>query len=414
MTSIKQFLQGNFAVFICGFRPFFVLTAGSAVLLMALWLLMFFGQLPITIYGGEIAWHAHEMIFGFVTAAVAGFALTAIPEFTKSMPPGRPVLVRLVLLWLAARVAYILASYWPSVVGLWPAAFFNLLLWLYLLSEIVPRTWKATGKKHMSFVWAISALMLAQLGFFIAQAFSFNAMSWLYVAVDLMMILIVIAASRISMSVMNGVVENKGGESGNNKEVVYLARPPRRNLAMFTIALCSISEFILGHDIITGWTALAATAGMLNLLNDWHVGRALFARWALMLYASYWLIALGYGAMGAAWLGAPIQPSAGRHLLMAGAMGLSVFTIMTIVGRIHSGLKLDRRSWLPITAVVLVVASLIRASAGVYAFAPWMQTLLIISGTLWLGCFLLYMIITWAVLTGPRTDGQEGCAEPAS
>lgn len=401
----------------CGFRPFFVLTAASAVLLMGIWLLVLRGKLLLTMPGGSLLWHSHELIFGFVTASIAGFVLTAIPEFTKTPAVGRPVLVRLVLLWLAARLAYVLAGWWPTTIGLWPAAVCNLALWMGLLMQVWPRVWHDPERRHLSFAWAIGSLALLQVGFFVALALGADALAWLRVTVGVVMILIIVAASRVSMAVVNGLIEQgrplEQGESEEDKgDVGYLARPPRRNLAIFAIALCSAVEFALGNNLVTGWTALAAAAAMLNLLNDWHVGKALFTRWALMIYASYWLIALGYGLMGAAWLGAPLTTSAGRHLLMAGAMGLSIFTIMAMVGRIHSGLWLDRRPWLPIIAVLLVLASLLRAGAGFYSAAPWLMALLIISGILWAACFAVYLMMTWPVLTGPRTDGQEGCAEP--
>src|SRR5690606_18994625 len=224
-------------------------------------------------------------------------------------------------------------------------------------------------------------------------------------------ILIVIATSRISMSAVNGQLE-QGRPGAPPATTTYLARPPRRYLAIFCIAVCSATEFALGHDIITGWTALAAAAAMFNLLNDWHVGRPLFTRWSLMLYASYWLIALGYGLLGAAWLGAPMTASAGRHLLTAGAMALSIFAVMVMVGRIHAGLWLDYRPWLPLTAAMLVLAALLRTWAGVWAAAPWHGTLLTVSGLLWVSAFAIYLGHTWPALSGPRTDGQEGCAEP--
>jgi len=410
--GLQGALRGDWPVFMCGFRPFFILTAASAVLLTLVWLLMLRGILPAGMPGGSVLWHGHEMLFGFVTAAIAGFVLTAVPEFTRTAPPGRHALLRMLLLWLAARLAYALAGSWPAVIGLWPAALCNLALWVLLLVEVLPRVWNAPQRQHVSFAWALAALALLQVGFFAAASLGGNSLAWLYAAVGAVMILIIIATSRVSMSVVNGLVEQGHPDRQETDEVGYLARPPRRNLAIVTIGICSATEFALGHDIITGWTALAAAAAMLNLLNDWHIGRALFTRWALMLYASYWLIALGYGLMGAAWLGAPLLPSAGRHLLMAGAMGLSIFAIMVVVGRIHAGLWLDRRRWLPVTAALLVMAALLRAAAGLYALAPWMTLLHAASGTLWAACFALYLGVTWVVLSGPRSDGQEGCAEP--
>jgi len=405
-------VRGDSPLFMCGFRPFFVLTAASAVVLMLMWLLMLSGWLPGTMPGGSQLWHSHELIFGFVTASIAGFVLTAIPEFTKAEPIGRKALLRLTLLWVAARLAYALAGLWPSWLGLWPAALFNLALWVLLLLQVTPAVWRDPGRRHISFAWALGAMAVLQLGYFVALALNTDAMAWLRLAVGVTMVLIIIAASRVSMSVVNGVVEKGRPGQAEPGDVGYLARPPRRNLAIFCISACSVTEFMLGHNPVTGWTALAAAAAMLNLLNDWHVGRPLFTRWALMMYAFYWLIALGYGFMGAAWLGVPLLPSAGRHVLMAGAMGLSIFTIMSVAGRIHAGLWLDRRPWVPATAALLVLATLLRAAAGMGPAAAWASPLLFVSGLLWAACFAVYLFKTWSVLAGPRTDGLVGCQEP--
>lgn len=401
------------SVFLCGFRPFFLLTASSALLFMAAWLWALHGgkgmpQVP----GGMLLWHAHELVYGFGTAAIAGFVLTAIPEFTGTRPVGGRVLLRLALLWLAARAAYVLAAFWPSAVGLWPAAACNLSLWAYLLVQVFPPLWRDPERKHIGFGWALGILALLQSGYFVSAAVAGNPLRWLYAAVGALMVLIIIAASRVSMSVLNNRVESGRRGVAQAATAVYLARPPRRYLAQFTIALCTAVEFLLGPDTITAWTALAAAAAMLNLLNDWHIGRALFTRWALMLYATYWLIALGYAALGAAWLGAPITASAGRHLLMTGAMALSIFAIMNIAGRIHAGLWLDRRRWLPLAALALVAAALLRTAAG---YERWMPSYLLgitAAGVLWMAAFATYLWYAAPVLLGPRADGQDGCAGP--
>ncbi len=398
----------------CGFRPFFLLTAASVPPLMALWLLNWNGLLSLNLPGGALAWHGHELIFGFVTAAIAGFALTAIPEFTRTEPINRQSLLLLVLLWLLARGLYALSGSWSPLLGLWPAALSNLALWLGLLWQLGPSLWRDPQRQHMSFALIMSVLAALQIGFFIAVMLQQDPLIWLRMATGVVMMLIIVATSRVSMAVVNHLIEQgKPGEfDSSNQDIGYLARPPRRNLAIFTIGVCSVTEFALGHDVITGWTALAAAAAMLNLLNDWHVGRALLTRWALMLYASYWFIALGYGLMGAAWLGLPVIPSAGRHLLMTGAMGLSIFVIMALVGRIHTGRWLDTRIWLILVAVGLVIAAILRALAGIAPMLTWMQPLLTVSGALWAGCFSVYLVMSWPVLAGPRTDDQISCAEP--
>lgn len=406
MSLLKRCLQSP--LLLCGFRPFFILTAGSAMLFMGLWLLSLQGWLgtrPIT--GGWLLWHAHELIFGFAAAATAGFALTAIPEFTNTKPLGpRPLLI-LVALWLAARLSYLLAVW----ITPWPALLLNLIFWLGLLLYISPPVWRNPQRKHISFTLIVAGLALLQIGFFVSLAEPGTALTWLYSGIHVLMVLIIVATSRVSMSVVNNRVEHK--ETISDPEATpYLARPPRRYLAIAMIIICALSEFFLGAHSVTGWIALAAMAAIFNLLNDWHVGRPLFSRLALMLYGSYWLMALGYGLLGAAYLGAPVLPSAGRHLLTAGAMTLSIFTIMSIVSRIHSGFWLDRRLWIPSAAVLFIMAALLRAYASFYSAAASYSQLLVWAGLLWICGFALYTLYLFRLLSTSRNDGQAGCAEP--
>ncbi len=393
---------------LCAFRPFFFLTASSAILLMGLWLLSLQGWLTAwPIAGGWTLWHAHELIFGFAAAATAGFALTAIPEFTSTQPLTQKPLLWLVVVWLLARACYLLA-FW---ITLWPSLLVNMVFWLGLLLYISPPVWRDPQRKHISFPLTIAGLAILQGAFFIRVMTTGDALVWLYSAIHALMILIIIATSRVSMSVVNNRVEHKENTSDPDA-TPYLARPPRRYLAMTMIALCAVSELTLGAHPVSGWAALAAMAAIFNLLNDWHVGRALFSRLALMLYGSYWLMALGYALLGAAYLGAALLPSAGRHLLTAGAMTLSIFTIMCIVSRIHSGLWLDRRLWIPSAAIVFVSAACVRAYASFYSAGGLFSQLLLWAGLLWMAGFALYAWHLFGVLSSQRLDGQAGCAEP--
>ncbi len=397
-------------IFLCGFRPFFVLTASTSIIFMALWLISLQGSLGnLNMPGGWLMWHAHELIFGVFSAATAGFALTSIAEFTSTTPIQRKPLFYLAVIWLLARLFYVLAP-WLSV---WPALILNLIFWAGVLYQIVPVSWQQRPvRKHISFGFIIAALMLLEVGFFISLNNHGNAQSWLYAAIHLYMMLIIVAASRVSMSVVNKRVEADKHPDQPKPETLYLARPPRRYFAISIISLCALSEFFLGANPATGWLALAAMAAVFSMLNDWHIGRQLLDRFSLMLYASYWLIALGYGLLGASYLGVEVLPSAGRHLLTAGAMTLSTFAIMSIVSRIHSGLWLDRRWWLPLAAVIFIAAALVRAYAGFYSAFTNLNSWLLIAGGLWMFGYILYALHLFKVLCSDRKDGKEGCAGP--
>ncbi len=387
-------------LFLCGFRPFYLATAVYAVLLLAAWTAMLAGGLPMPgVPGGPVAWHAHELLYGLAMASVAGFLLTAVPEFTGCAIVDRRRLLGLTLLWLAGRAAYWLSG----SLGIWPAAALNLAFTAWLLSLFAPPVWRDPGRPHLSLLFALAALAAAQAGVYFA-----DPLTWLHVAAGVLMILIVLAMSRISMRLINGMLDVEGVTG-----VDYRARPPRRNLATFAIGLFTAAEYLAPGNPVTGWLALAAMAALFNLLNDWHIGRYLLNRWVFMPYVVYWLMALGYGLIGAAILAGWPMVSAGRHLLLTGAMSLAIFVVMVVAGRIHAGYWLDRRRWIPLAAGLIVVATLVRVLSSILTWVGMNHLFLGISALGWMAAWVLFLFRFWPVLTGPRPDDAGGCAEPA-
>lgn len=406
MPKLPAFLSNDAPVLCCPYRGFFALTALSAVLFMTVWLLVLQGVITLAPQGGWTLWHGHELIYGLMGAATAGFVLTSISEFTNTATLPKTALKATLLLWLAARLAYLVSPYF----SLYLALALNLVFWLVLVRYIAPPAWRQNGRRHISFALVLVLLAALELGFFVALLSGSNAQAWLVLGVHAFMALIIIAASRVSMSVLNGVVESGKHPERPTQETLYLARPPRRNFAIFSIGLFAASEFFYGNNALNGWLAFAAMAALLNLLNDWHIGKELFKRYGLFLYATYWLMALGYGLLGLSYLGLSVLPSSGHHLLTAGAMTLSTFTIMSIVSRIHSGRWLDRRAWLPLVALIFIGAALTRALAGVSGLDA--AKFWLVAGLLWLTGFAIYARYFLPILLGPREDDQQGCAEP--
>jgi uncharacterized protein involved in response to NO len=392
------------AIFSCGFRPFFLLASSYAVLLMGFWLFFWQGWLTLPpSLGGPIPWHIYELVYGFVLAAVIGFITTAMTEFIEgSKQVNRWSLLILVFLWLAGRVSFWLSGAW----GIIPAAVFNLALLANLLILLAPPIWNDPGRPHMSFVYALLSLAGIEVGFYTSGFMGVAVMPWLYAAIGVVMILIIIALSRISMRIINGLEE---GIDLFDEEVEYLARPPRRNMAMFTIALFTVIEFIAPGNNITGWLALAASAAMLNLLNDWHIGRPLFNHWVFGLYSIYWLVALGYLLMGVSILSDWPMISAARHFLTTGAISLAVFLIMVFAGQVHSGRKLEFNRCILLGIIALVLATIFRVSMSVPYFFEYSAVFLTASASLWVVAFMLYVICFWKPLTEPAVDGRTGC-----
>src|SRR5665213_3022361 len=112
-ASQSSVVSGEFALFAQGFRPFFFGAAVWSVTAIGIWMIMLTTGAALPSRFDPLTWHIHEMLFGFVMAAIAGFLLTAIPNWTKRLPISGAPLAGLAGLWLAGRVACLLSALMP-------------------------------------------------------------------------------------------------------------------------------------------------------------------------------------------------------------------------------------------------------------------------------------------------------------
>jgi uncharacterized protein involved in response to NO len=407
-----SFVAAGHPLWICGFRPFFLATALSGAAWIAIWGVFLGAGLPLpAVAGGPFVLHAHEMIFGFGLAAVAGFVLTAIPEFTGSASVApRPVRL-LAGLWLVGR-----AAFWSSGTLGAPALAVSGVAHLGLVAGLVvvlaPRLWNDPERRHLSFLWALLVLGALVAGFYFDALTGAHPARWLHAALGVLMILIVVSMSRISMSIVNATLDELGDDVATNE---YRARPPKRNLAIACIAACTAVEFFAPGSRIGGWLALAAAAALCHVQSDWHVGRALLRRWVAMLFGVYLLMTAGYAALGASLLAGFGAASGGLHLLAVGALGLGVYAVLNIAGPTHCGRERDEGPWMPAGALLIVAAALLRAAAPLLGDGA--LAAMLAASVCWVLPFAAYAWRMGPMLTAPRTDGGTGCegvVEPAA
>lgn len=403
-------LQALHVLWQCGLRPFFAAATVAALVAVLPWVLMLASGLP-ALPGSRVVpvsqWHALLLLAGMGLAAVAGFLLTAMPEFTDS-PAVTPWQVRLgALLWLLAFVGDGLATRASLAVA--AAAWLLFVAWL--LRQVAPRAWAQAGRPQLGFVWAVAALGLAVLGWHVDTLRAQAAGHWLDLLLGVYMVLMVLAMSRISMRIVNSALDEARAQGLSAFVGPYLARPPRRHIAVALIIAHAAVHWAWPGHLAAGWLALAAGAAMLNLLNDWHVGRVLLHKWPLLLYLVYLAMAAGYGLWGSGvLLQSPMVASAGRHVLALAAFGLGILCVFTIAGRNHIGLPLDEGRWVPLAAALLLAAAALRVLSVWPALPGW---LLAASGLAWLGA---YALVAWRLLPlwlQARRDGGVGCAGPA-
>jgi uncharacterized protein involved in response to NO len=407
-------MRADHPLWLCAFRPFFSLTVLSAFSLMLGWLL-FLGlgwSLP-AVAGGPFVWHVHELLLGFALAAVAGFTLTAVPEFTRTPAFDAGVVRWLVVLWLAGRVGF-WASGAAGVAALALAAAAHLLFVGLLGAAVAPRLWGDPERKHLGFLWALVGLGVCTAGFYgAALVQAGDPMRWLRVLLGVLQMLIVVAVSRISMRIVNTALDEQAARMPVERLplAAYLARPPRRNMALLCIGLFTLAQWAEPRwpllAPVSGWLALAASASMLALMGDWHVGRALLRRWPLMLYAVYVFMAAGYALIGVAILSERVALGAGTHLLTVGAIGLAIYLVMVIAGYAHSGLSKEGRPWVLVGVTCLVLTVIVRTMAYLAGEVGWMH------GAALLWC-VAFGLMAWQMLPvwwSPRTDGKSGCED---
>ncbi len=380
------------------FRPFFLLCASYAVILLLGWLGLLFLGWPVTGEISPLRWHAHEILFGLIPAAIAGFLLTAIANWTgRPALRGRGLMV-LVGLWVIARLAMWLTHSMPAAVVVTLDVGFLAALTGYCASVII-----ASGSfRNLVMVAVLLALTLAcalsHAGFWREDAAL--ALYAQLAGVYLVMLLIVLIGGRIIPNFSG----NWLAQQGRDRRVVR-SHSGLDAVAIISIVALAISE-LAGHALTTSSLALiAAIANTLRLLgwSGWHCwGNPLL--WVLHLGYAWIIVALLLRSLAVSL--AAVPDVAWLHAAGVGAMGTMLLGVMTRVALGHTGRALvlpPGGIW--IYALITAAAVLRVGSALTLLDDRWA---LAVAGIAWIGAFGLFLVLYWGILTEPRPDGRPG------
>ncbi|HLO75055.1 MAG TPA: NnrS family protein, partial [Magnetospirillum sp.] len=180
--------------FAAGFRPFFLFAGIQAALALPLWLVLYTGGLTLNLPFTPVVWHGHEMVFGFAAAAVGGFLLTAVPNWTNTHHvSGRPLMV-LFGLWLAGRLAFTLSGMLPPLVV--AAADLS---YIPFLAVLLAKPLIAAGKARNVAFLPVLALFLVADGTVHAGIFLHvgDPMRGVYLGMAVLLVMIAIVGGRI-------------------------------------------------------------------------------------------------------------------------------------------------------------------------------------------------------------------------
>ena len=368
------------------FRPFFLMNGIFAILIILAWIKTLHGSgLP----AATPMWHSHEMLIGFALAAVAGFSLTAVANWT-----GRPAvhgapLAWLVSSWLLGRLAMVSSGLLPMSLVFLLDMLFPVLLGLLLGREIIG------GRSRRNYLLVVIIAVVAVLN----VLYHLGANQWLpgverlaiYLLIHTLLLLVTIIAGRIVPAFTGNWLRMQGQtQLPVNSEVVNNA-----SLAL-TVMVGLTASFIPMHPL-TGVLAFAAALVHGFRLGRWKGLATTSNPLLFVLHAAYLWLPIGYALLGCAVFGWVFAPTAALHALTMGAIGSIVLAVTTRVALGHTGRPLHAARLTVLAYWVFMLAVLVRV-LGPLSGSGYML-MIDLSAAGWMLAFALFTWVYWPILS---------------
>lgn len=374
-----------------GYRPFFLLGAIWAALAMALWVPMITGAFSLSGVFDPVSWHAHGLLFGYSSAVVAGFLMTAVPNWTGRFPIVGWQLAGLVGLWLVGRLAVTLPLGWPPLAIAALDLAFPVALALAIGREIVAgRNWR-----NLKVLGILGLLIVANGLYHLEAARGGYAAGGIGARLGLaaLVVLIALIGGRIVPSfTRNWLVRQRAERLPASVDLWD-------NGAMALTILTGAVWVALPDAALTGALCLVAGAANLWRLSRWQGVQTGAEALVWVLHVGFAFVPLGFLAIGAENLGLLPMSLAGKHVWMAGAVGVMTLAVMSRASLGHAGLPLTAGrgvTWLYLALILSIIA---RFAAALLPGTVW---LLHLAATGWILAFGGFAVLYWSILTKPR------------
>jgi len=401
MKHYETYPEGDFPIYLAyAFRPVFLILPFYIVLSIVLWAFVFTGYIHLPI-NDILNWHIYEMIFGVGSAMIIAFFLTALPEFLIGVKPivGKK-LAYIVALWLLGRLGF----WFMDFVGVYIVGLLNISLTAYILYLVAIFAFKDPNKKHISLVFSIFSILVAQIVYFLSIAKIINISSYevLLLSLGLFLVLILLALRRISMGTINSFLEKE------QIDETFLAKPFRYNIAIFCILLYSFVEFFFPNNSTLIYICFACSSSILALLNDFILkdNNILFKPFILYLVSTLVLTAVGFLFLGFNYLFELNVLNHFRHFLTTGTFGMVFYIVMIIISTVHTGRDIFTNWALNLGLILIIFATLLRAFIPYYY--EYINLAYIVSSIMWAIPFIIYIKIFAPYLLNIRADGLKG------
>ncbi|MCW5620437.1 MAG: NnrS family protein [Burkholderiales bacterium] len=388
-SSLAQAPLSRVPLLFLGFRPFYLLAALFAALSVPWWLIQYRLALSGS-YLAPMAWHGHEMLFGFAAAVIVGFLLTAVRAWTGLPTPTGAVLAALALLWVAGRILLLTGPALPAAVvdvAFLPAC--AVALWIPL---------QRTRNRNRFMVAILMLLALCNLAFHLATNGVLAGMPghYLRAALYLVVFLVAMMAGRVVPSFTKNAVP-----SARIRPAPMLDRA-----AMIAIAAALIAGALNVEARSAGVLALIAAALHAARLWCWDPPSTRGRPILWILHLSYAWIPLGLLLLAAAQFGL-VPELAALHAFAVGAIGGMIIGMITRTALGHTGRPLQAGRAETAAYVLVHVAALLRVFPLLIAPALY-PSMLALSGAAWTLGFAVYLARYAPMLTTARADGRPG------
>jgi uncharacterized protein involved in response to NO len=371
------------------FRPVFLLSGFFAMFVLLVWVM--------TLHGSGFAgvtpfWHSHEMLIGFAVAAVAGFSLTAVANWT-----GRPAihgapLALLVTCWLAGRLAMLLMAWLPTSLVFMLDMLFPILLCYLLGREII------AGRSRRNYPLIAIMVVVVCLN----ALYHFGTSQWLagsdrlaiYLLIHTLLLLVTIIAGRITPAFTGNWLRQQGSvQKPVDTELVT-------KVALWLTLVTGLAASFLPMHPITGGLAFSAALVHGFRLSRWKAFATISNPLLFVLHAAYLWMPVGYALLGCSVFGWFFTPTTALHALTMGAVSSMVLAVTTRVSLGHTGRPLQAARLTVLAYWLLLLAVLVRV-LGPLSGADYLP-MIDLSAAAWISSFAIFCWVYWPILTRPN------------
>lgn len=366
-----------------GFRPFFPAAALYGIVVIAVGMAERAGLL---LHASQV-WHAHEMLFGFGLAVLAGFLLTAVANWTGSPPLGGKPLFLLFAPWLAGRLAFLCLDR----IGLPLAAAIDCLFLPCLLLAVSLPVVQARKWRDLKVLVPLGVLMLAHAAFYISLFRQTESAAALRAALSVYVFLITIVGGRLLPSEIRVALRARGRAD----------LPPPHGLFDTLAIFCGGTALVVWSlapesGVVATCMTIAAVFHGLRLIRwrGWTLWRLPLLA---MLFLSYAFLPLGFAITALASAGVA-PPAAALHVLAIGAMGCMMFAVMLRMSLRQTGKPLNPEPWMIVAWSAIALAVPIRFIADT---TGGRDGLLFTAGLLWIAAFGMFLTAFRTIVRRP-------------